>query len=53
MYIPEDTAKKKKEVTKKRKEGVHVVKDHLKDPLQTLASVWENKKGVVNVDDFD
>lgn len=53
IHILEDIVKEKKEVTKKRKEGVHVAKDHLKDPLQTLESVWENKKGVVNVDNFD
>lgn len=30
----------------------HVAKDHLKDLLQILESVWENKRVVVNVDNF-
>lgn len=43
--------RKKKEVIK-RKEDVHAAKDHLKDLLLILASVWENKKVDVNVDSF-
>lgn len=52
MYILEDTERKKKEVIKRKEDG-HAVKDRLKDPLQILANVWENKKVVVNVDDFE
>lgn len=52
MYILGDTERKKKEVIKRKEDG-HAVKDRLKDPLQILASVWENKKVAVNVDDFE
>lgn len=52
MYILEDTEREKKEVIKRKEDG-HAVKDHLKDPLQILASVWENKKVAVNVDNFE
>lgn len=51
IYILEDIERKKKEVIK-RKEDVHVAKDHLKDLLQILENVWENKREVVNVDNF-
>lgn len=49
MCLLGDIERKKKEVIK-RKEDVHAAKDHLKDLLPILASVWENKKVVVNVD---
>jgi hypothetical protein len=51
MYLIEDRERKKKAMIK-RKEDDHVAKDHLKDLLQTLESVWENKRVVVNVDNF-
>lgn len=37
----------------KRKEDVRVVKVHLKDLLQILENVWENKKVAVSVDDLN
>lgn len=51
MYLLEDSERKKK-ATIKRKVDDLVVKDHLKDLLQILESVWENKRVVVNVDNF-
>lgn len=51
MYLLEERERKKKVVIK-RKEDVPAAKVHLRDLLQTLANVWENKKVAVNVDDF-
>jgi len=51
MCLLGDIERKKKEVLK-RKEDVHAAKDHLKGLLPILASVWENKKVVVNVDNL-
>lgn len=49
MYLLEDPERKRKGVIK-RKEDDHIAKDHLKGLQQILASVWENKKVVENVD---
>lgn len=49
MYL-EDRERKRKGVIKRKEDGP-VAKDLLNGLLQILASVWENKKVVENVDD--
>jgi len=51
VYILGDSDRKKKRAIKRKEDG-HAAKDRLKGPLRILASVWENKRVDVNVDNF-